>query len=195
MATYILPVAPEPVYDKALEDIFQGVVKGIVGLPGNLIRPRWQQDPPNLPSYDASWIAFGLTIGPKQWDAYKKFDTAANAYVVEGSEAIVMAASFYGPQNEALHRKLEDGLQLDLNRADLEAQKIKYIGAGDPVNLPALLKEMWYLRVDVSFAFSRWVRRVYPIDSINSAAGSIKASDAVGTDPLDVSLSVTPPTP
>ena len=40
---------PAPLEDQALADFFQQYVAGITGIAGNLVRPRWQAEPPNIP--------------------------------------------------------------------------------------------------------------------------------------------------
>lgn len=189
---YLAPEPPGPLYDTALEDFFQQIVVGITGIPGNLVRPRWQQEPPNPPPAKSDWIALGVEVGPKQWDAYQKFDPTIGtdgAYIVEGAERIRLALSFYGPNNERNHTAFDDGLQLSQNREALSAQKISYIEAESPVNLPALLKDRMRLRVDIAFIFSRWVSRTYPVRTIASASVDLYNESYVEH------VEVSPPTP
>lgn len=172
MATYLKP-STGPIYDAELEDVFQALVVGLTGLPGNMVRPRWQRDPPNAPSVSTDWAAIGLVLGAKQWDDYQLWDQALPGYVVEGSEELRLTASFYGPSGERLLRQFDNGLQVDFNRHTLDLLKIKYKGATAPVHLPALLKEQWGQRVDAIYTFSRWCRRVYPVGYIERANISI----------------------
>lgn len=164
-AGYLLP-DPGPLYDQDLEDLFQQVIVGITGLQGNLVRPRWQIDPPNLPPVSTDWCAFGVVVQERMWNAYQWWDNAGSAYVVEGSEPIDVTFSFYGPNNQRNRRSFTDGIMLDQNREDLGAQKIKLIEFRDPVNLPALLKEQWGRRVDVKAVFHRWVTRTFPVQTL-----------------------------
>ena len=188
---YLGPLPPEPLYDRALEDMFQGVIRGLTGLPGNLVRPRWQPDPPNQPAVDVTWLAFGVTVGSLQWNAYQKFDPTLDppngAYVVEGAEELRLNLSFYGPGGKALLGRFAAGIQLDQNLEELRTQNIKFVGLSASINLPALLKEMWTLRTDMSVTFTRWGTRTYPIKSLVSAIGGLNNEFYV--EPI----SVTPP--
>lgn len=181
-----------PLYDYALEDFFQGVIVGITGLPGSMVRPRWPVTPANMPSADTNWVAFGVTLGDRQWNAFQKFDAKRGpngSYIVEGVEALQVKASFYGPDNFALQRRFENGLQLAQNREVLGTQNINFLDFGVPVNVPALFKERWVLRSDVLVSFNRWATRVYPVQTILSADVTLNNEKYVE------SISVTPPTP
>lgn len=190
-AGYLAPTPPGPLNDLALEDLFQQVVVSLTGLPGNLVRPRWQPNPPNQPSAETDWIAIGVSHGETQWDAYQRFEPLPEpgSYIVEGTEVLRANVSFYGPNNEAVKNRLLFGLQVSQNRDALEVQKIKYQGAGSPVNLPALLKEYWTLRVDVTLNFTRWVTRTYPIKTLQRAGTDLNNEFYV------TPISVNPPSP
>lgn len=181
-----------PVYDQALEDIFQDLIVGITGLQGRMVRPRWQADPPTQPQFDQDWVAFGVRVVGRQWDAYKHFDPnlgPEGSYVVEGDEPISLLCSFYGPNYQALQRRFEDGLQIEQHRTTLNPYGIKFQSLQEPVVLPALMKEQWVKRVDVKAAFTRWCRRVYPILTIQ------RADVDIHTETLVERISVLPPSP
>ncbi|WP_217284496.1 phage neck terminator protein [Pseudomonas nitroreducens] len=57
---YLTPAgAPTPA-DEALEDILQPMVVGITGLPGKMVRPRWQPGNPKQPEPNVNWCAIGV---------------------------------------------------------------------------------------------------------------------------------------
>lgn len=176
-AGYLAPSAPAPLYGDALEDLFHGVVQGITGISAQLIRPRWQPEPANMPAFDVNWVALGVTVGPAQWDAFQKHDPTINppngANVVEGTEELILTLSFYGPDAHANERLFRDGLRIEQNRDELTAAGIKLIEVQDPVTVPALFKNQWVMRADVRIRTVRWVRRVYPILSLSSASGGL----------------------
>lgn len=190
-AGYLAPSTAPP-YDEALEDIFQAAIVGITGLPGRLVRPRWQPDPPNQPAFDVDWCAYGVTLADQQWNAFQHWDPEegeAGAYVVEGTEVLHVTTSFYGPNYQSLHRRWTDGLQLGQNLDGLAAAKVKFIGCERPVVLPALLKEKWTKRVDVRCVFNRWARRVYPVLLLESAGLGLDNERYI------TPIEVTPPAP
>ena len=54
---YLAPLDPL-LDDDSLLDAFQKVVRGITGIEGDLVRPRWQPDDvPNMPDYNVDWCA------------------------------------------------------------------------------------------------------------------------------------------
>src|SRR5450830_286484 len=58
---YLAPGGATPVDDAALDAVLQGFVAGVTGLPGSLVRPRWQPTVPKQPPLDANWCAIGVT--------------------------------------------------------------------------------------------------------------------------------------
>jgi hypothetical protein len=172
-AGYLAPDTPGPDYDDALEDLFQATIVGITGIPGNLVRPRWQPEAPNTPGFDVDWIAFGLQVIDRQWNSYQVFDSDLNAYTVSGTEVLHCNVSFYGPHLTEKRRRWEDGLQVDQNLAPLHAQGIKYIDMLDPVALPALFKNRWRERMDMKAVFHRWATRIYPVTTLVSVGADL----------------------
>lgn len=169
--TYIPPgSSPAPIYDDALVDAFQANVVGVTGLSGTLVRPRWQPEPPNQPSFDTNWAALGVTVMDGSRFAYKSHDPSANgglgADYLEKDERIEVMLSFYGPNASSLAKRYEDGLQIDRNRDDLLNYGIKLVEVLAVRNIPALLKDKWVARVDMTVSFVRRIRRVYGIATV-----------------------------
>jgi hypothetical protein len=191
-AGYLMPAAGPP-YDADLEDIFQQMVVGITGLPGNRVIPRWQPEPPNIPPFGSDWAAVGVTVDDRNWNAYQWWDTPSQSYIVEGTEAINVLFTFYGPNNQKLRRMLEDGIMLDQNRDAIYAQGIKFIEFKPPVALPALLKQRWQKRVDIKGIFSRLSRKTYPVQTI--VGTSQNPLSGINNEKFVTPIVVNPPTP
>lgn len=49
-----LPPSTSPAYDAALDQMFHDLVMGITGLTGDLVRPRWQAEPPQQPEHSVN---------------------------------------------------------------------------------------------------------------------------------------------
>jgi hypothetical protein len=52
---------PSPLDGDDLEDYIQQFVAGVAGMDGTLVRPRWQPEPSNIPDFDVTWCATGIT--------------------------------------------------------------------------------------------------------------------------------------
>lgn len=174
---FITPGVVIPEYDADLEDIFQTAVCGITDMPGKWVRPKWQLNPGNMPDQAQNWIAYGLTLQKRQWDAAKVHDPngagGLGTDTVAGTEVWNLTCSFYGPNCNLYESIFRDGLSLSQNRDTLAAKKIKFIEFMEPVTLPVLLKDAWNRRIDLKGVFHRWVERTYAIRTIASATSTL----------------------
>jgi len=189
---YLRPAGAAPPYDKDLEDIFHDVIQGITGLPGNLIRPRYQVNPANQPQADQDWSAFGVTVERQDWQSYRALSSDGERYLNEVTEAIRVNVSFYGPRYQHFERMWCDGMQIEQNRDGLAAHGIAFIEFADPVALPALLKEQWVKRADVRGLFHRKAVREYPIRDIVGVGGDSFIDNEKSLTPIVVNP---PPSP
>lgn len=176
---YLLPT-DTVIDDQALQDLLQGAVVGITGLPGPMVRPRWQTDPPPLPAVGADWAAIGAI----------SFDTEGNAYIehldeedsglgtdeLTNWEAFDVIVSFYGPNAQRSAGRFRDGIQVPQNREALWTNgNIVYVDARGPENLPDLRNDQWVQRYDIRARFRRAVSRTYTVRNLVEASGTIQA--------------------
>lgn len=175
MATSFMPpaVATPPIYDDALEDAFQATIVGITGIAGDLVRPRWQPEPPNQPAFTANWVAFGIMNMDGDRYAWQGHDPSLNGGLggnkLERDERLQVLHSFYGPLAQQYMNRYKDGLQVGVNRYALLAFDIKLTECLDGVNVPALMKNKWVKRVDMRALFVRRIKREYAVPSLLSA--------------------------
>lgn len=165
---YILPeTLTTPVYGEALEDVFQSVVVGVTGLAPQLVRPRFQPEPPNLPDFSTNWAALGFSgDGTKDKFAYV-VQIDAFTTQLERDETLQVLFSFYGPRCQELCEMFVDGIQLAPNRADLHQRAgCKLVEMKNTRQLPVLMKEKWLKRFDVAGIFRRRVKRIYKGNAI-----------------------------
>jgi len=158
----------EGLSDDALHDVLQATIVGITALPGSMVRPRWQPNPPNQPEATESWVAFGIVSGESDWDAaFVQVDDADGGHV-DGlrGENSQMLVSFYGPRAGRLAARLRAGLAVDQNRDLLRANKITIIGTTGPTTVPALLRQTWVPRVDITVTIHRDISTSFPIRTI-----------------------------
>lgn len=191
-AGYLLPTQA-PVYGTSLEDLFQRVVAGITGLPGNLVRPRYQLNPPTLPQADITWASLSVFVEPIRWNPYKTLQDDLH-YTVEGQETLRVLVSFIGPEGQEYERRLRDGIHLAQNRDELVAAGIEFTEFAEAVNVPTIVKEQWTKRVDIRGTFQRWCVREYAVRSLLSADGTIRADRTPAGEVIGTFHTDPPPT-
>ena len=172
---FLTPISVLPINDRPLEDIFSVVLAGITGLPPNMVRPRFQPTVPNQPGYEENWVAFGVTVTEQDVYPYHRhvssLESPQGATIVERDEYMDVLCSFYGSNNHEYMARWREGLAIEQNRYTMGDLGIKLVAVGkNPVSVPALFKNTWTRRVDLSCQFSRRVSVTYGIRSIASAA-------------------------
>lgn len=196
---YLTPAAPAPPYGDELEDILHDVICGVIGYTSDanvqLVRPRWQHEPPNIPDdFSTNWVSFGYSDAKKDWDRYEQHDPSFygddGATITQQDEAFTVLLSFYGPGAKALQSQFEDGIKLSQNREAIDALGIKLMGMGDAFNIPALLKQTWVKRVDQRLYMRRRIVRTYPV--LNIASASVRSLD---NEQYLTDIDINPPTP
>lgn len=184
VAGYLNPSAAAP-YDDALDDFLQGVIVGLTGLPGSLVRPRWQSEPPQRPEFNVNWCSFGLSRSEVDAFAYEAHDPTGEGPVkVERDEILFYAHSFYGPGAHGIAERFRDGLEIPQNRDVLQTGKLGLIEVQEAVKVPSLLAERWVPKIDVMVLYRRRTSRSYPVLTIRSAGIEIVTQD--GSTPISV---------
>lgn len=162
---YILPASAGPANDDALDDVFQRLVVGVTGLPGKMVRPRWQPNPPKQPTPDVNWCAVGVVDSAHDDNAALVHDRFANngdgADDVLRHEELTVLASFYGPNAAGFADLMRDGLSVPQNREALHADDVAFVAVGDKRIAPDLTNGQWVRRVDLTLLFRRGVKRSY----------------------------------
>lgn len=184
-AGYLRP-GTSPPYGDELENIFQAVIVGVTGIPGRMVRPKFQKDPPSQPGFDIDWCAFSVYVEPTIWNAYKTLKPDGS-YVVEGTEVLLVTCSFYGPHYQAMELTWRNGVQIGQNLDALYAAGMSFQSFNDPVVVPVLLKEQWVKKADVKGTFHRWASRTYPVLSLTGADGTV--TDGIVSVPFTITPS------
>jgi hypothetical protein len=170
---YILPDDPEPLADDPLADGLQAAIAGISGLPGKLVRPRWQPQPPPQPPVATTWAALGVTEQVPDANGYIKHNGLSagglgDSYL-QRHESLTVLVSFYGPQCQRFAERLGQGLLIESNREGLDALGIKLHSIGALRHVPELINDQWLRRVDVEIRFRRQLNYVYSVRNIVAA--------------------------
>lgn len=161
---------PAPAEDEALDLVFQSVVVGITGLPGDMVRPRWQTTVPKQPEPGVDWCGVGvLTSTPDDSPSITHQGTVDGQDVSVRHEELEVLATFYGPNAKAFGGLLRDGLGIPQNVEVLEAQGISYAACGPMRSLGELVNQQWIRRCDVPLTFRRAVTRIYAVENLIGA--------------------------
>lgn len=173
---YLVPASTGPLEDDALIDFLQTVVVGITGIAGRYVRPRWQEEPPNLPPRNVSWAAIGVTDQIANAYPYVEHESGAQGTdTAVQNETFKLDCSFYGPLAETNAGLLRDGLAIAQNREQLFLAGMALVAVpATMTQVPTLLKERWLRRVDMPVMFAREIRRTYPVLNLLSAVGTIR---------------------
>ncbi len=163
---YILP-ATHPDEDSALDAVFQKAVVGITGLPGSMVRPRWQPVVPKQPEPSDDWCAIGVTLHKSQDGPYIRHNGEFNGTdTMIRHEDISILATFYGPNSNHYALMLRDGLYMPQNIEAFRVGGMVFVEAGDIRPVPELFNQQWIRRSDMPLRFRRAISRTYNIRNI-----------------------------
>jgi len=172
---YLAPFAPPPPDDADFDKIVQAAVVGITGLPGNLVRPRWQPVAPIQPEATVNWCAIGVISYAPDANAAFLGSTDGQSQSSQRHEAIELLASFYGPSASGYAHLMRDGIAVGQNRDALRASGVAVVGTDVIRPVPELLNQTWRRRFDLPISLRRQVDRTWPILNILSAGGTLIA--------------------
>ena len=161
---------PAPLEDQALADFFQQYVAGITGIAGNLVRPRWQAEPPNIPQVGVTWASIGVMSREADVFAYTEHSPAGNGSdKLQRHEIFNMLVSFYGDNADSMMSSFRDGMQIAQNREILTLNNMGLMSSEDIIAVPSIIKEKWLYRVDMRFKIKRQILRTYSVETLLSA--------------------------
>ena len=184
---YVTPASAAPADDEALDRLLQQAVAGITGLAGNLVRPRWQTNMPNMPAPDVTWCAVGFLERRPDTFAYARHVSDGDGHdVVQRQVELDALASFYGPRGGEYAAILCDGLSIGQNRDMIRASGLVFVSQGAITPAPALTNNQWIRRYDLPLVFRRQSNRTYPIRNILSAGGTVAADNPTVTTSWNV---------
>ncbi len=198
---YLAPTpAPAPLEGDALLAFLQGWIVGISGLPGNMVRPRWQTEPPSIPQAGNCWAALGVQRRPSDEYPYNAWNPGASAFVLWRQEMLAILASFYdtgvGGQADYFAALFRDGTAIPQNREALTLAGFGLVRCGDLVTVPSLLKLRWLYRVDLEIVVRRQITREYPVETLVAASGDIYTDGGYPPQPFQAGTpSPAPPPP
>ena len=168
---FVHPVsAPNaPFTGDTLDDFMQFVVAGVTGLPPDLVRPRWQEEPPTLPPVGTNWASIGVVSDkPLGYPASIEAPDGLSTRQADWEEFDCLC-SFYGPKADYYAMVLRQGLLVAQNREAFQLASMNLIQTGGRIRAPAFLQQTWWQRIDIMLYMRREIRLSYPILSFLSA--------------------------
>jgi hypothetical protein len=184
----LLPIGTPLQSDLQFDLTMQFLVTGVTGIPGQLVRPRWQPSPPAQPLAGTDWCAIGTTQINADTNAVLSHDSqdtppdmGDGQDILIRHESASVLCSFYGPNAVGNASVLRDGLSVSQNVEQLELLGIRFIESGRISRVPDLINQLWINRADISLTFRRKVCRTYAVLNLLSATGAINAETITET--------------
>lgn len=169
------PQTPAALTSRGLDQALQSLVQGITRLPGNLVRPRAQENPPPRPDADVNWAAVAAANQTPDWTGIVTHENTPEGIgrdVLLRYETFDLMASFYGPLSRDYADLLVDSLLIAQNRWELRKVGVAVVGVRSVRNSPDLLNQRWFGATDVEIEMRREIRKVYPV--LNLVSSSIE---------------------
>jgi len=186
-AGWLVPTAQSPpLEDAALDAVFQQMIVGLTGLPGNMVRPRWQPTVPKQPEPTVNWCAIGVTNSePDANPAMIHNGADEGSDTLQRNEVLTVLASFYGPNASANAAQARDGIFVSQNNAMLGTYSMGLVSVGPKRPAPELVNQQWIRRYDFEIKVRREIIRTYNVLNILSADGTVDSDSR--TIPFTVS--------
>lgn len=175
---FLAPSVAPPADDDALDAVLQALVVGIVGLDPNLVRPRWQEQPPPVPEPSVDWVSIGVIDEQPEPNISQSHVSAGDGSTISYDVDIVtVLASFYGPTVRGLGKRLRTGIMIPQNRETLYNSGLALMEMpGNLTFIPEEINNQTLRRADLQLRFRRRTTIVWPILNIVEVVGTI-ASD------------------
>jgi hypothetical protein len=194
---YIIEIPPGPPTGEQITAALQATVRALTGLPGNLVRPRWQPMPPTQPDAGVTWASVGTTH--MEADDYPVITHDGLAQLVGAPGpgvdrmtrhvTITAVVTFYGPEAEDVAGTFRDAFYVQQNWEPLHVLGLNMREVADLARAPELINQQWIDRIDIKLEMRGQLTRVYPVLNLDGADVVIHRPNADGSV-TDTSVSV-----
>lgn len=154
--------------DGDLDAIVQAWVRDMTGLPGDMVRPRWQPTPPPQPPQDVNWVSMGC-LQQVLSDYHTMVQIDDDTAELQRHETCEYLFTWYGPNASGLSIGFRDRAMVTQNRDFLAAHGLAVFHIGNANNTPLLANEIYRGRCDQPVHFRRQINTRLPIKSLLSA--------------------------
>lgn len=195
---YITDQPPKPPSGEQIIRALQKQIVALTGIPGTLVRPRWQPMPPSQPQADVTWASVG--VQKVETDDYPSIvhdgsgtfpgALAPGVDRMTRHGTITVLTTFYGPEAETCAGVLRDALYVQQNWEPMTTIGLKLREVRDLAHAPELVNQQWIDRVDLEIDFRQQINRVYPVYNLDGADLVVHSDDANSTD---TTVAVLPP--
>lgn len=188
----IQPVAPSPPLEgAALLKFLQNWITPLTGLTGDLVRPRWQPEPANIPDVGTVWMAFGIVS--RRFDTFPVVVSSSDLETqLTRQEELRLLCSVYdlGSTGEAdrVTSLLRDNLAVYQNLEPLLAAGFMLAYVEEETVAPVYLSTQGLYRLDLPVVVRRAVQRTYSVPSILVAVGTIHTDVGLADVPIQTPL-------
>lgn len=173
---YLTPVGDLPKYDEDLEREISRWIRGVSGLPAEVVFPRWTDPQRKIPNNGTTWCGFGITTIPQplsQADVQIS-DVESQQWTWE---KVTVICCFYGPGGGGCASTFRAGIFVAQNNVELNHSGLSLMEAGTIYNLPELINNQWVRRYDLTVTLNRKNVRTYNIKSIVDGDVTISTGD------------------
>lgn len=177
---YLLPAVPCGLPGGlTLEEFIQTVLVGVSGLPADLVRPKYQINPPKQPDIGTNWLAYGILEDDADPFAYNDI-RPDQSNVFQRMENLPVGCSFYGTHALEYAKLLRDGFQIGQNREALQAAKMDFVSTSKATRAPDIVNERWLDRWEMVVNLRAEIIRTYPILTFLSFNGQLDVLQSGG---------------
>lgn len=173
----LVPSAVSFIEDAAWDAFVQAYIVGVTQLPGSMVRPMAQPEPPAAPPAGTNWCGFickraeGDAYGTTVHDPEGNDGQGSDTYMEH--ETVEIECQFYGNNARSLAKALRTSLRIPQNNEYWRQQEAGYYWCGELVAVPSLVKERYLYRTDLTFAVRRKLTETVPVLNVTSFSGTV----------------------
>ena len=193
---YLVEIPPGPPTGEQITAALQATVRALTGLPGSLVRPRWQPMPPTQPDAGVTWASVGtVSMEADDYpviihDGLTQLVGAVGPGVDRLTRHVTITAvvTFYGPEAEDVAGAFRDAFYIQQNWEPLHVLGLNMREVHDLARAPELVNQQWIDRVDIRLEMRGQLTRVYPVLNLDGADVVIHEQTEAGTTDISVTV-------